>query len=135
LESAEGVTTMDWFRSRARSGACLALFALAVQLAVSFGHVHLDGAAFGRSPALERGEATAVATTAPDPGSSEIPALADDSCVVCALIHLAGTLVTAAAPPLPLPVHSGRLRLAAPAAFDLTGAPLALFQARAPPIA
>ena len=126
---------MDWFRSRARSGACLALFALAVQLAVSFGHVHLDGAAFGRSPALERGEATAVATTAPDPGSSEIPALADDCCVVCALIHLVGTLVTAAAPPLPLPVHSGRLRLAAPAAFDLTGAPLALFQARAPPIA
>ena len=126
---------MDWFRSRARSGACLALFALAVQLAVSFGHVHLDGAAFGRSPALERGEATAVATTAPDPGSSEIPALADDCCVVCALIHLAGTLVTAAAPPLPLPIRCGRLRLAAPVAFDLTGAPLALFEARAPPIA
>jgi len=126
---------MRWFRSRARSGACLALFALAVQLAVSFGHVHLDGAAFGRSPALERGEATAVATTAPDPGSSEIPALADDCCVVCALIHLAGTLVTAEAPPLPLPVRSGRLQFAAPVAFDLTGASFALFQARAPPIA
>src|ERR1700730_9304066 len=102
---------MRWFRSRVRLGSWLALLALAVQLAVCFGHVHLDGAAFARAPALEQGQAAAVATTAPDPGSSEIPALADDCCVVCALIHLAGTLVMAAAPPLPLPIRSGRLRL------------------------
>jgi hypothetical protein len=33
---------MGWFRSRSRLGSYLALFALAFQLAVSFGHVHLD---------------------------------------------------------------------------------------------
>jgi hypothetical protein len=133
--SAEGVMAMDWFRSRARSGAYLALFALAVQLAVCFGHVHLDGIAFARAPVLEQGQAAAVAATAPDPAGSEMPALADDCCVVCALIHLAGTLVTPEAPPLPLPVRSGRLRFAPPAAFDPTGTSFALFQARAPPIA
>src|ERR1700724_1990777 len=101
---------MRWFRSRVRLGSRLALFALAVQLAVCFGHVHLEGAAFARAPALERGQAATVATTAPDPGSSEIPALADDCCVVCALIHLAGTLVTAVAPPLALPSRCGQLR-------------------------
>ena len=126
---------MHWFRSRARSGAFLALFALGVQLAVCFGHVHLGGVAFGRVSALEQSQPAAVATTAPDPGSTEIPALADDCCVVCALIHLAGTLVVAEAPALPLPVRSGRLQFAASVAFDLTGAPFALFRARAPPIA
>ncbi len=33
---------MGWFRSRSRLGSYLALFALTFQLAVSFGHVHLD---------------------------------------------------------------------------------------------
>ena len=32
---------MRWFRARLRAGARLALFALTVQIALSFGHVHL----------------------------------------------------------------------------------------------
>ena len=33
---------MKWFRSNIRHGSRLALFALAVQLALSFGHIHLE---------------------------------------------------------------------------------------------
>src|SRR2546428_9278577 len=36
---------MQWFRSRARLGSGLALLALVVQLALSFGHVHADSIA------------------------------------------------------------------------------------------
>ncbi|WP_152539787.1 DUF2946 family protein [Afipia sp. P52-10] len=35
---------MGWFRSRPRLGACLALFALALNLVLSFGHLHWGGA-------------------------------------------------------------------------------------------
>jgi len=60
---------------------------------------------------------------------------ADDFCPICTLIHLAGTMVPAALPSLPLRSILGSLRLEAVVAFDLTAAQGALFQARAPPIA
>jgi len=112
----------------------LALFALAIQLAVSFAHVHRDNSVAGRLPALLGVERTTVAAVTPDPARSDIPVRADDYCAVCALIHLAGSLVAPEVPPLSLAIRSGRLRLAASAEFDLAGAPLARFQARAPPI-
>jgi len=61
--------------------------------------------------------------------------LADDHCPICTLIHLAGALVPAEMPSLPLPTVVGRLRLELAAEFDLTPSHAALFRARAPPIA
>ena len=127
---------MRWFRSRSRAGAYLALFALAFQLAVSFGHVHLE-----RIAPLSAG-ASALAgapPTADDRNAPSNPAgredLADDRCPICTLIHLAGALVPAEMPSLPLPSVFGRLRLELAAEFDLTASRGALFRARAPPIA
>ncbi len=40
---------MRWFRSNIRRGARLALLALGIQLALTFGHVHLDGVALGKT--------------------------------------------------------------------------------------
>jgi hypothetical protein len=127
---------MNWFRSRARAGAYLALFALAFQLAVSFGHVHLE-----RVASLAAG-ASALAGAPPSPDDLNAPSnpagrehLADDRCPICTLIHLAGALVPAEMPSLPLPSVFGRLRLEAAAEFDLTASHAALFRARAPPIA
>jgi Protein of unknown function (DUF2946) len=130
------VTTMRWFRSRSRLGAYLALFALAFQLAVSFGHVHLERIA----PLSASTSALAGAqTSADDRNAASKPAgredLADDCCPICTLIHLAGALVPAATPSLPLPAVFGQLRLEAAADFDLTASHAALFRARAPPIA
>jgi hypothetical protein len=127
---------MSWFRSRLKWGACLALLALAFQLAVSFGHVHLDHIA---PPAVN---ATAVAATQGSDDGVTAPSkpagrenVADDLCPICALIHLAGALVPAETPPLPLPSIFGSVRREPAAAFGLTAAPGARFRARAPPLA
>jgi Protein of unknown function (DUF2946) len=126
---------MNWFRSRSRLGAYLALFALAFQLAVSFGHVHLDHIA------PLSADATALANAQPSSDEANAASkptnhedLADDCCPICTLIHLAGTLVPAT-PPLPLPSMFGDVRLAAAVEFDLAALQSALFRARAPPIA
>ena len=127
---------MRWFRSRKRAGSYLALFALAFQLAVSFGHVHLERIAplsVGAS-ALAGAQTPATDLNAPsNPTGRE--GLADDHCPICTLIHLAGALMPAEMPSLPLPTVVGRLRLELAAEFDLTASHAALFRARAPPIA
>ena len=130
------MTTMRWFRSRSRLGAYLALFALAFQLAVSFGHVHLERIALPSAPAsvLAGAQPSAADLNAPaNPSGRE--GLPDDHCPICTLIHLAGALVPAEMPSLPLPTVFGRLRLEVAAEFDLTASHAALFRARAPPIA
>src|SRR5262249_38555423 len=126
---------MGWFRSHSRLGSYLALVALAFQLAVSFGHVHLDHIA----PAAARATALAGAP----PPSEEVKAprltgredLADDFCPICTLIHFAGTMVPAGPPSLPLPSVLSSLRLEALFEFHLTAAQGSPFPARAPPIA
>ena len=80
---------MRWFRGNERGTAWLALLALAVQLAVSFGHVHVPDVHAG----LTAGIAAGASTPADDPQHP-----GPDGCAVCAVIHLAGTLA------LPAPV-------------------------------
>jgi hypothetical protein len=129
------LTTMSWFRSRSRFGSYLALFALAFQLAVSFGHVHVDEIA----PPSAGGAAFASTQSGDEVNAPSSPAgredVADDCCPICTLIHFAGAMLPAETPPLPLPNMFGHLRLAAALAFGLAASQTALFQARAPPIA
>jgi Protein of unknown function (DUF2946) len=127
---------MSFFRSRSRLGAYLALFAIAFQLAVSFAHVHLDHVSPRAAAAstLAGGPAPSEEVTAPSAPADHEP-LADDGCQICALIHLAGTLMPAEMPPLPLPRIVLRLRHETAVAFDLTAPHRVLFQARAPPLA
>src|SRR5438128_3708538 len=102
---------MSWFRSRARLGAWLALFALTLQLVLTFGHVHLD-----RAAPLNPVSAITAAAASADPATPAAPdTVADDYCAICALIHLAGSLTPAEAPALPVPI-----------AFDRPGAPSAV---------
>jgi hypothetical protein len=133
---ARSVTTMSWFRSRSRLGAYLALFALAFQLVVSFGHVHLERIA---PPSASASALASAQPSADDRSAASNPAgredLADDWCPICTLIHLAGALVPVEMTSLPLPTVFGRLRLELAAEFDLTASHAALFRARAPPIA
>jgi hypothetical protein len=137
MGGARSVATMRWFRSRSSLGAWLALFALTTQLVVSFGHVHLDHGApvAGHSSVLLHVQASTGAETASLPASDEVPALADDYCAACALIHLAGTVVASEPPALPLPALFGRARTDSTAEFGLTAQSHAPFAARAPPVA
>jgi hypothetical protein len=127
---------MRWFRSNLRAGAWCALFALAVQLTLSFGHVHLSGFLRPGSAAnvvlAEGGSPPAALPIAP--ANQKPHGLADDFCAICSLIHLAGTLVTSAPPALPVPTASKALRLGVYAGRDLAAARPDFFQARAPPL-
>jgi hypothetical protein len=128
---------MHWFRSHSSLGSWLALLALACQLVVSSGHVHLDRGApvSGHLSVLLGTDASSGAKNDSRPASDETPALADDYCAVCALIHLAGTMLAAEPPSLPLPAVFGRTRSEAVVEFGLTTPHRALFAARAPPLA
>jgi len=125
---------MRWFRYRSRLGAYLALFALAFQLAVSFGHVHHIAPTSALASTLASEQPPSDEANAPSSPAGRDD-LAGHLCPICTLIHLAGAIVPAETPPLPLPSIFGGLRLEAAVAFDLIASQRALFQARAPPIA
>ena len=127
---------MYWFRMRLKLGSYIALLALAFQLVISFGHVHLDHSAPTSvdATAVAGPQASDEDVTAPfNPTGRED--LADDLCPICTLMHVAGALVPAETPPLPLPAIFGALPLETVVASDLTAAQGALFRARAPPLA
>jgi hypothetical protein len=126
---------MRWFRSNIRLGARLALFALAVQAVLSFGHVHFY--ALTRAPASAP---TAVIAQDPSVAVLSSPAGAPKSdgsvgadCAICALIQLSAASMPAVAPAFLLPSYFEPRRLYAPLALVLAASPHFLFQARAPP--
>ena len=124
---------MNWFRSRSRWGSYLALFALAFQLALTFGHVHLDRFAPPTADkfAVASADASSDARNAPaDPAGQD-----DRACPICTLIHLAGALVLAEPPSLPLPDVFGPSQTETAVAFDFSKPQRAFFAARAPPTA
>jgi len=127
------VTKMGWIR-RSRWGSRLALFALALQLALSFGHIHL-GPLSKHSSAFDVAASSDAQKPAGRQHHRHLPAAADDNCALCALIHLAGTLLPSAPPSLALAdISIGSLHEIV-VEFALTAPPGAHFQARAPPLA
>jgi hypothetical protein len=120
---------MDWWRSKRRSGAGLALLALLVQIVLSFGHLHLQD--------LRAPETVAVAQAA-QPDTSQhhpSPALPDDDCPICMAMHMAAAGVVAAPPAIAVPTAFSRIDRAAPTAPDVAVARYILFRTRAPPTA
>jgi hypothetical protein len=121
---------MRWFRRHIALGSRLALFALAVQLVLSFAHVHVT----------DPGRAQAVAAAATSTGSGDAPIPKSDppvdpGCAICGLIQLAATATPSAAPALPPLIASAQVRLSVADQFLLAAVPRLLFQARAPPAA
>jgi len=126
---------MGWVRCHRQYGACLALAALALQLAVTFGHVHLDRAARAVVPiAAATSHGTAVAQASPQ-SPAQNPAGDDDYCAICASIFLASTSFVALPPPLPMPLGFERIEHSYRAAFGVIAPRRVAFQSRAPPAA
>ena len=120
---------MKWLRARTRKLSLLALFALAMQIGLSFGHFHHDRAVSGKTTIVS----SLASSTSPDSGKDTDSR--GDQCAICATIALANALIDSLPPTLPLPVAttaSDTLRAAA--ASDASTHPLG-FQSRAPPIA
>jgi hypothetical protein len=104
---------MKWFRSNIKSGARLALFALFVQFALSFGHFHVlatpatSGAqsALPASALVDAGQLAAESQATPQqaPGKPHHDQQLPDSCAICAVVAMASTVLFAGPPILLLP--------------------------------
>jgi hypothetical protein len=124
---------MSWFRSNRGAVVWLAFFALACQLVLSFGHVHLGRISGGSASwaAADRGGISPVVP--PSSRQNSPPNIPDDFCAICGNIGLANALVVPESPFVVAPVsfiHVLPWPLAAgePASFDHF-----LFNARGPP--
>jgi hypothetical protein len=117
---------MKRFRSNIKHGSRLALFALAVQFALSFGHFH--GIAARAAPFIQSVQQQLPAS---DHDSDQQPG---DSCAICAMIALAHTALFAAPPALPLPQATELKYLTTDVAFGHLNAVRCAFQPRAPPL-
>jgi hypothetical protein len=119
---------MKWFRRHIQNGSRLALLALAVQLVLSFGHVH----ASAQTPAEASTASLPLQSGSdPAPGQPHDPA---DNCAICAVMALAGTAVAATPPILLLPRTAKFLYIVTDVEFahlrDFDNA----FQPRGPPL-
>jgi len=116
---------MSWFRDKIWLGSRLALLAMTLQLASSFGHVH---AAAPSRPVAVAG--SAIGPVQPDHDDDS----AIDLCAICVVMAMAGTALVAAPPALPRP-HAVQLhRRATEASFADPNDPHGAFQPRAPPL-
>jgi hypothetical protein len=135
---------MNWFRKHVKSGSRLALLALAVQFALSFGHFHTD---VGRlASAIQNGLAaadSAIATTqaaqetqpeAAQPSSNHDTDRHLADCAICAVLALANNFLSAAPPLLVLPQATELLHLTTGTEFAHLGPLHPAFQSRAPPV-
>ncbi|MDE2378393.1 DUF2946 family protein [Bradyrhizobium sp.] len=119
---------MKWFRSNIRRGARLALFALLVQFALSFGHSHGFAQA---APILKSTPQQAAQQQSPDiPDRDQ---RGDDNCAICAVVSMASTVVFATPPSLVLPQAVEFLYLTTDAEFIHLKTAGTAFQPRAPP--
>lgn len=123
---------MGWVWLHRRHGALLALIALAVQIVVAFGHVHLHGLAQNShsTSAAER----AVLADSKSHAPAQIPADNDDYCAICASIFLASSAFAPAPPQLLIPANFQRVEHCFNAASPVAEPLRLAFRSRAPPV-
>lgn len=130
---------MKWFRSNVRHGARLAIFAMLVQLALTFGHSHwfAQAAPLAQSQLSDSAKGIAsidrAALQKPSPAAPDREQPGDDNCAICAVIALAGTVMSATPPLLLLPQAIELLYRATDAEFVHLKSAATAFQPRAPP--
>ncbi|HEY2533001.1 MAG TPA: hypothetical protein VGJ20_34555, partial [Xanthobacteraceae bacterium] len=101
---------MNWFRSKMRSLVRLALGALALQMAVCFGHVHRDE--LGLPPLAAAGEthfATGMTHVPAEPAGQDHHSTPNDYCPLCASMALVATGMTSLPPVLIVPAPIPRV--------------------------
>ena len=126
---------MKWFRSNIRTGARLALLALLVQFALSFGHIHgfvpqAASATQSVLPADHAADSTAKPQPAPGKHDSD---QSSDVCAICAVMAMASTVLFSAPPILLLPDAVQILQRITDAEFAHLKSAGTPFQPRGPP--
>ena len=119
---------MNWFRKHVKSGSRLALLALAIQFALSFGHFH--GEMLRAAPALQAALANAGVQSPADHDTDRH----GTDCAICAVLSLANNFLSASPPLLELPQAVSLRPLASRTEFAHLGSVHTAFQSRAPPV-
>lgn len=138
---------MKWFRSNIKQGSKLALLALAIHFALSFGHFH--GASAQAVSAVQSTpiqvdllfaddvaspEAVADAGQQPSPNHDSDQQQPIDPCAICAVMSLASSVLFTTPPLLLLPHSVEFLYQITDAEFVHLNAVRVDFQPRAPPL-
>ncbi len=133
---------MGWFRTKQVAVAWLALFALACQLVLSYGHIHTSPFNSGKFGFGDVGAGSVTLAlvadgvqSSADPSAppQKSPRSLLDFCAICASISLAGTLLVPESPVIAaltpsIQILPWSLAAVEPASFDHL-----LFDARGPP--
>jgi hypothetical protein len=117
---------MKWFRSYIKPVSHVALFALAIQFALSFGHFH--GIVTQAAPSIQSAQQLPVPSHDSDQRTDHV-------CAVCVAVAMANAATAAAPPALPPQPAVERAHLIVETPFVDPRASRAAFQSRAPPIA
>jgi hypothetical protein len=132
-EAEFGSTVMRWFRDNIRRGSWFALVALAINIGLSFGHIHaIDG------KGLQHRLASQIAAIAPSddaqtPGSHDSDP-ADLLCPICVATSAIAHALNSAPPALPLALAEAPIDLTIEHVFGLPQWSRSAFYARGPPI-
>jgi len=139
-----GALGMSWFRSNIKYGSRVALFSLAIQFVLSFGHFHaiVTNAApeiqirLTYSPDAARPTPLGASSEAqkPQPSDHDSDQQPPDACAICAVISLAHTVLFATPPLLLLPQAVEFLYLETDADLIGLNSVHPAFQSRAPPV-
>lgn len=123
---------MGWVHRHKHRGAVLALIALALQIALSFGHVHLRGPNGSSHAAIA--EQVRLAHAPP-----QVPAQHrgddDDYCAICASIFLASSAFAPAPPQLLVPLNFEPVEHSFDNVETFSESLRLAFRSRAPPVA
>ena len=123
---------MSWVRTNLKLGSWCALFALAIQLLVLFNHVHCSQSACWPASQPAIGSVSGGGDDGSTDSKPAIPGIGD-YCLLCAVVHMAGTILPAAAPAEPIAVIAEKSLPWADLADISASTPHGIFQARAPP--
>ncbi len=121
-----GRIAMNWLRLRAQKLSLLALFALAMQFGLSFGHNHLDRTFIGTALSSQ------IAVSSPDTNGDGDTR--NDVCAICTTVAMTGSAVNAAPPTLPHPINFVATEIFSTGGFIRFEARRPVFQSRAPPL-
>jgi hypothetical protein len=137
---------MNWFRKHLKHGSRLALFALAIQFVMAFGHFHglaaqaapaiqtyVTGADFASAAGLAAQAAADEVAQKQQPSTPDSDQQPADACAICAVMSLAGDVLFATPPLLQLPQAVEFLYLTTDAEFVHLNSIYPAFQSRAPP--
>jgi hypothetical protein len=116
---------MAWVRSKAKRLSLLALFALAMQIGLSFGHTHV---------AAWSADRTQIAANSPAGDTSGHHDAADAVCAICVTTAMAASGLHTAVPVLPLPVRFAAIDFVSSLSTDAPRFRTAAFHSRGPPL-